>query len=299
MLEISQLQTILAVSKTGSFSRAAENLHVTQSAISQSVKNIELKLGVQVFKRTGKKVLLTPEGEKLYLLAKDFMKRMEDTLDDITHEKEQIAGKVRIGTLIGVGKSWLSPELMTMSENYSELSIIVKLGFYEDIVKEFEEGRLDIVILPENALPEHGEKVFFSEEKAALIFPKSDKFKIDKNISLEELTKYPTILFEQDDHLYSKWCLEHFGKKPEKINIRYAVNAHGSILQAVSKGLGVAVIPLHVLERSFFKDKVEVLEGVSEVQNFNFFLVYHKDEHTPERIKMVVNHLNSFDNPLS
>ena len=89
MLETSQLQTILAVSKTGSFSRAAENLHVTQSAISQSVKNIETKLGVQVFKRTGKKVLLTLEGEKLYLLAKDFMKRMEDTLDDIAYEKEQ------------------------------------------------------------------------------------------------------------------------------------------------------------------------------------------------------------------
>lgn len=298
MLEISQLQTVLAVTHCGSFSKAAEKLHVTQSAISQSVKNLEKKLGVEVFRRTGKKILLTGEGEKVYKLAKEFMKKMEDTLSDIKHDKDVVAGKVRVGTLTGVGKSWLAPEIMKLSQIHDNLTLIVKIGFVEDIIKEFERGELDVVILPENYLPEEGEKVFLSEEKATLVFPKNGKFPIDKNISCEELEKYPTILFEEDDYLYTKWFQEHFNKRPTKINTKYVVNVHGNILQAVAEGLGTAVVPVHVLDRSSYKDRVISLGEDFEIPNFNFYLVYHKEALALKRVEAVVEFLKSFDNPL-
>jgi DNA-binding transcriptional LysR family regulator len=61
MIETSQLHTLVAVAKSRSFSKAAEELNVTQSAISQSIKNLETRIDVKLFKRTGKKVVLTPE----------------------------------------------------------------------------------------------------------------------------------------------------------------------------------------------------------------------------------------------
>lgn len=76
MIETSQLQTLVAVTKAKSFSKAAEDLHVTQSAISQSIKNLERKIDVKLFKRSGKKVVLTQEGEKLYGLAQNFLSQM-------------------------------------------------------------------------------------------------------------------------------------------------------------------------------------------------------------------------------
>ena len=89
-IETSQLHTIRAVTSAGSFSKAAEELGVTQSAISQSIKNIENKLGVQLFRRSGKQVFLTPEGEKLNDLAKVYFKQLENTLEEIQIGKDQM-----------------------------------------------------------------------------------------------------------------------------------------------------------------------------------------------------------------
>ena len=96
MIETSQLQTLVAVTHAKSFSKAAENIGVTQSAISQSIKNLESKLEIKIFKRSGKNVVLTPEGERLYQFGARFIAEMKDTLDDLQSDKNTMRGKVRI-----------------------------------------------------------------------------------------------------------------------------------------------------------------------------------------------------------
>jgi len=299
MIETSQLQTLVAVARAQSFSRAADELSVTQSAISQSIKNLENKIGVKLFKRSGKKVVLTGEGEKLHGLASHFLVQMDDTLEEIQNDKESMSGKVRIGTLTGIGKSWLAPELLEYAKENPSLKVTVKLGFHEDLVTDFENYRLDFLILPEEALPTAGEKVLLSEEKSTLVFPKDPAYKLDTNITLEELLEYPTILFEQEDHLFLKWCRDRFGKTPKRINSRYVVNSHGNMLQAVQKGLGVAVVPNHVLNRSFYKDKVNTLGREFEVSNGKFFVVFHKDAGDLMRIRNTLERLTSVPNPFT
>ena len=143
MIETSQLQTLVAVTKAKSFSKAAEDLHVTQSAISQSIKNLERKIDVKLFKRSGKKVVLTQEGEKLYALAQNFLSQMEETLDEITDDKTSMSGVVRIGTLTGIGKSWLAPLMLQYGSENKDLTVSINLGFQENLVREFENYRLD------------------------------------------------------------------------------------------------------------------------------------------------------------
>lgn len=299
MIETSQLQTLVAVAKAKSFSKAAEDLNVTQSAISQSIKNLESKIEVSLFKRSGKKVMLTPEGEKLFALASQFLGSLDETIEEIQHDKESMSGKVRIGTLNGVGKSWLASELLSLAKKYPELTVCVTFGFQEDLVNDFKNNRLDILVLPEESLPPLGEKIFLSEEKSSLVFPKSKEFNLTKNIKLDELVKYPTVLFEMGDPLYYNWCREHFGEIPKKVNVKYVVNAHGNMLQAVSMGLGVAVVPNHVLQRSYFKDKVLTLGKDFEVLNGKFFLVYHKEGKELIRIQNTLKQLLAGENPLA
>jgi DNA-binding transcriptional LysR family regulator len=299
MIEISQLQTLVAVAHASSFSKAADELSVTQSAISQSIKNLEIKIGVKLFKRSGKRVVLTQEGEKLFNLGTTFLGQMDETLEEILNDKNTMSGKVRIGTLQGIGKSWLAPNLLKFAKLHTNLSVGISLGFQENLIRKFENYQLDILILPEDSLPSFGEKIFLSEEKATLVFPKSDDFNITQDITLEELSKLPTVLFERDDPLYLNWCLKKFGKIPKKINMRYAVNSHGNMLQAVLQGLGVAVIPTHVLRRSFYLDKLSEISKQFEVTNGKFYLVYHKDSKELLRIKTVIDHIVNADNPLS
>lgn len=292
MIETSQLQTLVAVTKAKSFSKAADDLGVTQSAISQSIKNLESKLDIKIFKRSGKNVVLTQEGEKLYHFGSQFLSGLQDTLEELQSDKDLLKGKVRIGTLTGIGKSWLAHEIVDYAKESPDLRLSVRLGNQEDLLNDFENNLLDILILPEDEVPTHCEKEFFVEEKSTLVFPKSHKeFVLKTNLTLKQLEELPTILFEKDDHLFYRWCRSKFKSIPKKLNIRFMVNSHGHILQAVHEGLGVAVVPNHVLNRSYFKDKVSTLGGEFEVPSGKLFIVYQKESENLARIKNTVDRL--------
>ncbi len=298
MIESSQLQTLAAVSKEGSYSKAAEKLGVTQSAISQSMKGLESKVGVPLVQKVGKKIVLTNEGEKLRDLADSFLISVERTLEEIKHDTSSMAGRVRIGTLNGVGKSWLAPTLLEFFLKNPELEVQISLGFQEDLIRDFENRGLDILILPEGSLPSVGKRKFLSKESSILVFPNNSDFNITKDITLNDLATLPTVLFEKNDHLYMNWCRKRFGKTPESLNVKYIVNSHGNMLQAVSKGVGVAVVPTHVLKRSFFKYDISTLGHEFEVPNYSFYLAYHDEAETVVRLKETIDMLTSVSAPL-
>ena len=292
IIEIGQLNTLLAVANTKSFSRAADELKVTQSAISQSIKALETKLNVKLFKRSGKEIVLTIEGAKLYHLASRFLGQLESTIEDIINDKNSLAGKVSIGTLTGLGKSWLGPLMLDFAKQYPSMATIIKYGLAEELVHDFDELRLDLLILPENEVPRLGERIFLGEEKINLVYPKDPRFAIDHNITLEKLSAFPTILFAPSDFLYLKWCRGKFGAVPKQVNTQFVVNSHGGMLNAVAKGMGIAVLPTHVLKRSaFFKDKINSLGEEFEVNNGGLYLVYHKGADEYVRIKKVIDTL--------
>ena len=299
MIETTHFQTLVALARSQSFSRAAEDLGVTQSAISQSIRSLETKIEIKLFKRSGKKVLLTPEGEKLHTFAVSFLNQMEKTIDEVKYSKNYMSGKIRVGALTGIGKSWLAPEMLQFATKYDDLIVTTTLGFEADLIRDFENFKLDFLILPEDFLPSAGEKILLGEEKTTLVFPKSEKFDIGKNITIEELSKFPTVVFEDGAPLFKRWCKTYFGKKPKSVNIKYAINSHGNMLQAVIKELGIAVIPTHVLRRSIYRDKVTTLGKKAEVSNGKFYLVYHKELDSLYRIKETIKRLTSIDNPLS
>jgi DNA-binding transcriptional LysR family regulator len=224
---------------------------------------------------------------------------MTDTLDEIKHDKESMSGKIRIGTLTGLGKSWLSPQLLEVASKNRELDIHITLGFQEDLVREFNNYRLDILILPEDSLPQKGERVLIAEEKASLVYPKKGDYGIDQKITLEEFAQFPTVLFEHDDPLYMNWCRKKFGRVPRKVNAKFVVNSHGNMLMAVNMGIGVAVIPNHVLERSYYRDKVQTLGQNFEVSNGKFYLLHHKGALDFVRFRYVIDWLKNGPNPFN
>ncbi len=298
MIETSQFQTLVAVANAHSFSKAAEDLGVTQSAISQSIKNLENKIEVKLFRRAGKRVFLTQEGEKLYKLASEFLEKMESTLDEIKYEHDEMAGKIRIGTVNGIGRSWLGPELMSVLKKFPDLVASVDMAHYEDLIRDFSNHNLDFIIVAEEFTPPVGEKVFLSEECATLVYPPEFEGKISKDMTLEELAKIPTIIFDMNSPMYGAWCKKRYGRLPKKFNIKMAMNSHSSMLQAVAEGLGVAVIPSHVLSRSPLRDKVRTLGKDLEMKHGRFCLVYHKESYDLLRVKTVIDHLLRTKNPL-
>jgi DNA-binding transcriptional LysR family regulator len=142
-------------------------------------------------------------------------------------------------------------------------------------------------------MPLGGEKEFFIEEKCTLVLPKGNKnFNLELPLTIEKLAEVPLVLFESDDQLFLNWCRVKFKGLPKKLNVKFTVNSHGHMLQAVYEGLGMAVVPNHVLNRSYFIDKVTTMPEY-EIPSGKLFIVYQKESKNYLRIKNTIIRLLS------
>lgn len=293
IIETTHLQTLVAIAKAQSFSKAAEELHVTQSAISQNIKNLELKLGVKLLTRNGKKVLLTEEGQKLFLISREFLNKIDKTIHELIEDKDLMRGEIKVGTLVGIGKSWLSNRIIDFSSLNPDIKLTAMYHNTDQLLDEFENNELDCIIVSEDHCPAIGEKIQIFDEQLTLVYPDTKEFNFLANtkLTLEMLNNLPSIMFDNGDPLFFRWCKEIFGSIPKKINKRIVVNSHGTIMAAVHRGLGIAVLPTHVLYRSFYKDKVKTLGSKYEVFHNRYYFIAHKEVIPLRRIQSFINFL--------
>jgi DNA-binding transcriptional LysR family regulator len=278
MIEASQLAVLVAVDQATSLSQAAEFLNITQSAVSQNLKNLESKVGFAVVTRQGKKVVLTPSGKRLAKLSKNYSKRFDDLISELQQEKQRIIGSVAMGTMYGIGKSWIAHRMIEFSANFPDLGVKLTMDFADKLITAFENRELDCLVLPQTLVPAHCESKVLHNENSTLVFPDSPEFNIDTQTDLKQLVEYPVIFFEERDPLFYQWCRQRYGNVPRNIQPRIVVNAFGQILQAVNEGLGIAVIPTHVLRRSYFKNKVKTLGKEMDIQSNVFNFIYHSED---------------------
>src|SRR2546421_12688139 len=110
-LEIRHLQLVAAVADVGSLTRAGDRLHLTQSALSHQLRDIESRLGAPLFLRIGKRLVLTPAGERLLASAREVLARLERTAEEVRQMSRGRAGVLRRTTGCYHGFHWLPPLL--------------------------------------------------------------------------------------------------------------------------------------------------------------------------------------------
>lgn len=283
MIESSMLQVLIALSRSENISKAAEELNVTQSAVSQALRNLEAKVGFPILARQGKSVVLTDNGQKLAKVAKQFFSRIEETIEQIHMENSQIKGKVHVGSLYGLGKTWLSTRMMDFMNAYPDLEVRLSMDFPETVIKKFEQHEIDCLIMPEHLVPAFADKKELHAEHTTLVFP--EKSGLTPKSELKDILNQPIIFYENNDPNFYRWCREKFGVVPRNIKPRLVVNSFGQMLQAVNAGLGVAVVPTHVLKRSHFKDKLKTGGKDFEVFSNKVSFAFHPDEAQSYKIK--------------
>lgn len=291
MIETSMLQVLIALSQNENISKAAEELNVTQSAVSQALKNLENKVGFPVITRQGKSVKLTENGLRLAKVAKQYFKRIEETIEQIHLENHEIKGHLHVGSLYGLGKTWLSSRMLDFLVAYPELEVRLSMDFPETVIKKFEGHEIDCLILPEHLVPAFAEKLDLHSEYTTLVF--SEKYNISKATELKEILELPIIFYENNDPNFYRWCRGKFGVVPRNVRPRLVVNSFGQMLQAVNEGLGVAVVPTHVLKRSHFKAKLKTVGKEFEVYSNKISFAFHADEAQSYKIKELYNFLHS------
>jgi len=181
-----------------SFSIAAKKLFITQSAVSQSIKSLEKRLGVTLFFRKSRSIQLTSEGELLYSYASqafNFLKAAEIKLQEIEGLR---AGEIRIGVSDSICKYFIMPYIKQFGQKYPNVAIKVINRTTPQLLEVLKNGLVDIAISTLPVTQEVFSSVPFINVKD--IFVASHRFSELKNkaVPLSTLTKYPLVMLQSD-----------------------------------------------------------------------------------------------------
>ncbi|SCY13002.1 LysR family transcriptional regulator, regulator for metE and metH [Nitrosospira sp. Nsp13] len=146
MLELRHLRTLAALHETGSVSRAAKRVHLTQSALSHQIKALQSHYGLPVIQRRGQSIELTDAGKHLVALAGKVLDEIQETERDLAKISQQASGSLRIVLECHTCFDWLMPLMDEFRLHWPDVELDLVSGFHADPVKLLEEGGADVVI---------------------------------------------------------------------------------------------------------------------------------------------------------
>lgn len=258
MLDFRYLKAFMLTAKYSSFSKAAEELNIAQSAVSRQIKLLEDSLQEELIIRSSKKVILSEKGKELYQASQSF----EKTSLQIFQREDKLP--LSIGILEGLLKNWFTP-LLTDYLKTQKRDVTVHVADTPELKSGIEESKFDVIFGVENIQSELVTSLKLFEEKLVLI---------SKNeINRKKLSENRWVVFSNNDHLFklSK-------TKSESIVM---VDSFSSIISLVKNEVGIAVVPDHLIRKED-QLKVQEVPGLPSSQIYLSTLNYKK---MPERIQ--------------
>ena len=240
-LEVRHLKLVETVAKEGGLTKAANRLHVTQSALSHQLRDIEDKLGAPLFLRLNKKMLLTQAGERLLSSAPtvlDELRRVEEDIRQIALHRE---GILRISTECYTCYRWLPPVLKPFSVEFPRVEVRIVAEATRRPIEALLDGRLDLAIT--STVTRNQKLVFkplFKDEMVVIVNPDhplaSRAYVSAKDFASEHLLVYA--LPKEDLAIYQK-VLMPAGVSPKHLS---CVELTEAIIEMVKAGLGIGVM---------------------------------------------------------
>lgn len=239
-MELTQLRYFLQVADRGNFTRAAEDLLISQPALSRSIQKLEEELGQPVFERKTRSVSLTDAGTLLQGRAQQVLSILEDTKAEITDDGE--SGRVRVGAIPTIAPYFLPEILRRFSSAFPKATLIVQENTTDLLLKSCTQGEIDlaIVALPVPAKYLEVEELF--EEELLLVLPPDHPLVDKSRIRLRDVKPFPFVLLEEAHCLSSN--IVSFCRQRSFQPVAVARTSQLTMVQElVSLSHGVSMIP--------------------------------------------------------
>ena len=253
-MEIRQLKAFLAIAEAKTFTAGARRVNVTQAAISMQIRQLEDEVGLQLFTRTPRRVILTEAGEYLLERARKILREHDSALAEIAEVAGAEYGRLRIGSASGTFAMHQLPAIMQkLKETFPNSDLSVSSGTSQKLVDKIMHGEIDIAFI---SLPVDNTNVttesLFSDEIVAIGHPKHPLSK-EKYISAATLAGESLILGERGGNT-RRMIDDFFSAANVKPNIAMELSRQEAITEMVSNGLGVGMAGAKSVNRDI-KDK--------------------------------------------
>lgn len=273
-----KLQTFLQVSETGSFTRAAEQLSLTQPAVSQHVRQLEQELGVKLLRRGGGGLKLTPEGEIAVRYAKRMIALSQSLKQEILDHQRQLT-HITVGlTHTGESNSVAEALARYCSENRS-VKIIVVTDTIKNLYDKLRAYEIDLAVV-EGPVSEPGfSSLLLDTDSLVLVVPNSHPLVRKGLVTMEELKRQRMLLRLPESGTQNLFVahLESRGLSLEEFNVVLEVDNIATIKDLVRRGYGVSILARSACLDELKKGKLTALpvENLSMVREIH--LVYQPD----------------------
>lgn len=243
-----QLKAFLSVAECESFTLAAEQLHITQPAVSKRISSLEEQLSCRLFDRVGRRIILTEAGRSLLPRARKILAQMVDTERAISNLSGDVDGALKLATSHHIGLHHLPQILQRFTQNYPgvdlELSFLDSEGAYAAI--ESGAVELALITLSDTQPGDVSAQVLWPDELAfvaAVDHPLVSQTQLD----LSDLAQHPAILPTTTTQT-TQLIQRQFDRHGFNLNISMATNYLETIKMMVSIGLGWSVLPKTMID---------------------------------------------------
>lgn len=245
-MELDQLRYFLQVAQRGNFTRAANDLSISQPALSRSIMKLEEELGQPVFERKSRSVSLTDAGTLLQARAQHVLSILEDTKAEITDDGE--SGCVRVGAIPTIAPYFLPRVLGEFSASFPKATMIVQENTTDHLLKSCTQGEIDLAILALPVPAKYLEVEELFEEELLLVLPPDHSLADKSKIRLRDVEPYPFVLLDEA-HCLSDNIVSFCRRRSFQPVTVERTSQLTMVQELVSLSHGVSMIPAMARER--------------------------------------------------
>jgi len=274
-----QLRIFEAVARHMNFSRAADELHLSQPAVSTQVKELAGYVGLPLLERIGRKTYLTPAGEEMLHCARAITQRIKDAADAVAQLKGVTGGRLNVA-VISAG-DYFFPRLLAIFEaEHPGITLNLTVHNRESLLRELTDNLTDLAIMvrPPNdremlALP-------FAPHPYVIVAAPTHPLAHAKRIPRAALNREQFVQRERGSDTWNS-MREVFGRQFARLTIKMQLRSTETIKQAVIAGMGIAFLSAHTIGLELRAGMLTVLDVDGFPAMLNWYLVHHRSKRLP------------------
>ncbi|SFA95241.1 DNA-binding transcriptional regulator, LysR family [Lentibacillus halodurans] len=272
-MDIKHLHYFLEVSRIENFTQAAENLYITQSALSRIIKTLEEDLGVPLFHRSRKKVTLTDAGKVLHKHALEIKQQITELEQEMDQLRTMKTGHIRIGLPTVVNSFFFSQLIAEFHQQYPGVTFHLEENGSKIIEEKVWDGQLDcgVVVLNDHPALDY---YTFIEDHLHLVVSSDHPFAKKSHVEIKDLKEESFIMFNQDfesRNIIIQACKNH-GFEPRIVSETSQIDF---LEEMVATNLGITLLP-ETTSQHFMKD-VAIIPVINPDIAWNLAFVWKKD----------------------
>jgi LysR family transcriptional regulator, low CO2-responsive transcriptional regulator len=274
-----QLKVFESVARHLSFSRAAEELHLTQPAVSTQVKKLQDHAGLPLFEQFGKKIHLTPAGAEMLHASRVIIRQFEEVEQTMTQFKGVSGGKLNV-TVISAGDYFFPRLLVEFARRHEGVTLNFGVCNREELLEQLTDNLTDLAIMVRPPLDMDTVNEAFAPHPYVIVAAPGHPLATKRRIPVSRVAREPFVVREKGSDTWTSMA-EGFGTHLAEVNIAMEIKSTETIKQAVMAGMGLTFLSAHTISRELQAGSLVVLDVQGFPLMLNWYVVHRKAKRLP------------------